>query len=335
MHFALRAGVVAVGLGSLSLSASAVPHSNWYFSMSAVSSLSLDDGEFEVVTPPSGTAGPLNFPQLATTGIGTTPGSTQRFDASYDEDDNAIHFAIGRNFRQRYRLELFAYSESVSDIEDFGGADASGELRIETYGMNAWYDFFSGKAIQPYIGFGVAQSRVSLGDIHDDATNYQVGAGITWTPMPILTLDLGYRQFETEEVELEFSNGQLNSEFDGNAILLSARFNFFASYPNRNYDNLPASRPADAGDGCGPGSCSDIDQDGLTDEKDQCPNTPPGTPINIEGCADHDGDGVADKNDLCPNTPKGSPVMANGCAAKQSSILPNQPSASWIAQPKP
>ncbi len=231
MKLAIPAGVLIFCASDF---AASTPHSNWYLSVSAASSLSLDNGTLEVETPNSGTAGLLNFPQLNTTAIGTTPGSTQRLDVNYDEDDNAMHFAIGRNFRQRYRLELFAYNESVSEIKNFGGADASGELRIETYGINAWYDFFAGKSVQPYFGLGVAQSRVSLGDIHDDAINYQVGAGITWSPTPVLTLDLGYRRFETKEVELEFPNGQLNSEFDGNAILLSARFNFSATRPIHN-----------------------------------------------------------------------------------------------------
>lgn len=59
----------------------------------------------------------------------------------------------------------------------------------------------------------------------------------------------------------------------------------------------------------------DSDGDGVPDSRDQCPDTPPGTPVNDVGCPlDSDGDGVPDEIDECPNTPPGSAVLANGCA---------------------
>lgn len=58
----------------------------------------------------------------------------------------------------------------------------------------------------------------------------------------------------------------------------------------------------------------DSDGDGVTDDLDQCPNTPAGTPVNAKGCPlDDDGDGVANDSDRCPNTPAGAPVDASGC----------------------
>ena len=59
----------------------------------------------------------------------------------------------------------------------------------------------------------------------------------------------------------------------------------------------------------------DSDGDGVTDDKDQCPNTPKGAPVNSVGCPlDSDGDGVYDYLDQCPDTPKGVSVDARGCA---------------------
>ncbi len=58
----------------------------------------------------------------------------------------------------------------------------------------------------------------------------------------------------------------------------------------------------------------DSDGDGVTDDKDKCPNTPKGRKVNAEGCElDSDGDGVVDGLDKCPNTPKGRKVNAEGC----------------------
>ena len=59
----------------------------------------------------------------------------------------------------------------------------------------------------------------------------------------------------------------------------------------------------------------DTDGDGVPDDRDQCPDTPPDCEVDENGCAkDSDGDGVKDCVDKCPNTPKDCPVDATGCA---------------------
>lgn len=65
---------------------------------------------------------------------------------------------------------------------------------------------------------------------------------------------------------------------------------------------VPAAKPADS------------DGDGVTDDKDRCPNTPKGAKVNADGCElDGDGDGVVDRLDQCPTTPPGRKVNAVGC----------------------
>jgi len=89
------------------------------------------------------------------------------------------------------------------------------------------------------------------------------------------------------------------------------------------------------------GKTKDTDMDGVSDNKDKCPDTPAGVAVDangcpldtdgdgiadylddcptvaglvsLKGCPDADGDGVADKNDKCPDTPKGWKVDVNGC----------------------
>ncbi len=58
----------------------------------------------------------------------------------------------------------------------------------------------------------------------------------------------------------------------------------------------------------------DLDQDGVKDQLDHCPNSLFGAAVNTLGCElDSDGDGVYDRNDKCPNTPKGAKVNEHGC----------------------
>lgn len=68
---------------------------------------------------------------------------------------------------------------------------------------------------------------------------------------------------------------------------------------------------------CGPPPLKDTDGDGVTDDKDQCPNTPKGARVDKDGCRmDSDGDGVYDETDQCPDTPKGAKVDRVGCTIK-------------------
>ncbi|MCF6361959.1 MAG: thrombospondin type 3 repeat-containing protein [Gammaproteobacteria bacterium] len=68
----------------------------------------------------------------------------------------------------------------------------------------------------------------------------------------------------------------------------------------------------------GPG---DSDGDGLTDDVDLCPDTPPQAPVDVNGCAesqkDDDNDGVNNALDQCPNTEPGLVIDSQGCAAQQ------------------
>lgn len=63
------------------------------------------------------------------------------------------------------------------------------------------------------------------------------------------------------------------------------------------------------------GDVADADQDGVADDKDQCPDTVAGSVVNEMGCvSDSDKDGVADSKDKCPATASGIAVDAMGCA---------------------
>ena len=83
--------------------------------------------------------------------------------------------------------------------------------------------------------------------------------------------------------------------------------------------NTPVGSAVDAV-GCAE-SEKDDDNDGVSNDADQCPNTPVGSAVDALGCAesekDDDSDGVSNDADQCPNTPVGATVDANGCAESQ------------------
>ena len=67
--------------------------------------------------------------------------------------------------------------------------------------------------------------------------------------------------------------------------------------------------------GCG-GSQMDSDGDGVTDNIDQCPDSPLSSSVDLDGCApsekDSDGDSVNDEIDVCDTTPPGSRSIWSG-----------------------
>ena len=66
----------------------------------------------------------------------------------------------------------------------------------------------------------------------------------------------------------------------------------------------------------------DSDKDGITDDLDQCPNTPLGVRVDNKGCPlDSDGDGVPDYLDKCPNTLRGVKVDNNGCPIVKKKLI--------------
>lgn len=77
-------------------------------------------------------------------------------------------------------------------------------------------------------------------------------------------------------------------------------------------DHCPNSAPDQAVDARG---CeADTDKDGVYDRLDQCPETPRTISVNFLGCeGDEDLDRVLDSKDRCPGTPLGTKVNTYGC----------------------
>ncbi|MBW2996141.1 carboxypeptidase regulatory-like domain-containing protein, partial [Candidatus Woesearchaeota archaeon] len=72
-------------------------------------------------------------------------------------------------------------------------------------------------------------------------------------------------------------------------------------------------------------SLDDEDGDGVSDNKDTCPDTPYGTKVDLAGCpvsGDDDNDRIPDIYDICPGTPieEVDLVDADGCAPSQRDI---------------
>jgi len=149
---------------------------------------------------------------------------------------------------------------------------------------------------QPYVGAGMAYW---IGNTKGDG--YDVG-GEPFTHFideVAFTVTAGFKNDITRKVSLFLEvndNFATTEELDGAAIdrkndqFIGARIGLFIKLG-------------------GPG---DQDKDGVTDDKDKCPDTPRGVEVDEDGCPkDRDKDGIPDYQDDCPDDP-GLPQF-NGC----------------------
>ncbi len=211
--------------------------------------------------------------------------------------DNSVFgsLGLGYNLTKQAALEaVFGYTNA--DAEDSSTTDT----RVKTYRLDALYHFMPDNKLVPYlaIGFGgITLNPKGSGDRDHFLANY--GGGIKYFINESMALRADIRHL------LDFPN-------PNNNLLYSAGVIFQFGAPAR--AAKPVVVPPPPAKPVAPPSPLDSDGDGVIDNKDQCPNTPRGAPVNVVGCPlDSDGDGVADYQDRCPNTPIGAAVDNQGC----------------------
>lgn len=162
---------------------------------------------------------------------------------------------------------------------DFSAASAN--LRINFIG--------SDHLISPYVFGGVGvilfDNQLNFHKEKIDSALPTAGGGINIRLSPVVTLNL--------QETFMFTN---NDSRDGVVA------------GGKNDDYLLHSAGLTFNLGCG----KDSDNDGVSDTKDECPDTPANVAVDKNGCPlDRDKDGVADYLDNCPDVP--GTALLNGC----------------------
>ena len=171
--------------------------------------------------------------------------------------------------------------------------------------------------VRPYVFAGVGamlfDKNLNFKEENIDYMLPNVGGGLNFRLSPVVTLNL--------QETFSYSN---KDRRDG---VVSGKKDAFLSHMAGLTFNL--------------GEVKDADNDGVSDRKDNCPDTPAGVVVDengcpldrdkdgvadyldtcpdtagsaaMKGCPDADNDGVADMNDKCPDTKMGTKVDATGC----------------------
>ncbi|MCX2783798.1 outer membrane beta-barrel protein [Microbulbifer thermotolerans] len=204
------------------------------------------------------------------------------------ELENTTGGGVGYGFMitDRWAMEgvVDYFSVSVKDIDE--------KVDVYNYHLDLFYQFggqFCGNFCwQPYVAFGAGEIRVDFDDSadntydwHDRQTMVNLGLGVKYRLGPRWQARADARAFQGVE----------EGGLDG-FVSLAIGYQW-SEYPL---------------------GWRDTDADGVFDEMDQCPQTPPGTPVGGDGCpVDSDRDGVPNYLDQCPTTPFGTAVDESGC----------------------
>lgn len=216
------------------------------------------------------------------------------FDDKRDlENESFVGLGLGYQFDSPWAVEL-NYLKGEAEIQD--APPGTADVDFDQYRLDALYHFGDQDGVQPYLAGGIGDMNFETDGAPDaDETFLNFGGGLKGYLTKGLSLRVDARTFvglDDETKDFAVTLG-LNYLLGQRAATTPAAI------------AAPAAAPAPEGD---------ADGDGVLDNRDRCPNTPAGTPVDANGCTlDSDGDGVADNIDQCPDTSAGAKVDAKGC----------------------
>lgn len=239
------------------------------------------------------------------------------------DDDIFGSIGLGYRFDSPWGIELvYDYAEIDTDPK------STVDITHQGVRLDGLYHFDNDSNVTPYLAFGGGYVENKLegpsGSTTPDETNLNAGGGVKIGLSDLLSLraDLrAFREFDERHIDMAASLG-LQFLFGGSDSDKAAAAAAAAAAARQ------AARPADS------------DNDGVPDDRDQCPITPKGVQVGANGCAlDDDGDKVPNHRDKCPGSEAGSLVDATGCyvmleVAKKIKLEVNFANDSAVVKPE-
>jgi OOP family OmpA-OmpF porin len=216
-------------------------------------------------------------------------------DARRASDDFTWSLAIGRTFGENWTLEL---SGQRGEFDGVGGDN----LVLTSVGLNALRVFYRDSRIAPYLLLGAGWQEENTRFESTEHDPYaDTGVGLLVRLGDVQTSPLSLRG------EIKARHTFIGDDDRLVDYLMGVGLHFAFGGQPAEAESMPI--PADSGP-------FDSDGDGIRDNADRCPNTPPGARIDDTGCErDSDGDGILDSRDKCPGSRQGLVIDAAGCEA--------------------
>lgn len=203
-------------------------------------------------------------------------------DNDRDADDGITYgFAIGKHFSDAISLEL-ALDRGSFDLD----GTTSDDLDLTSLTLNALHIFARDRVVSPYvlIGAGAAHNDVENADSH---THFMTQAGLGLMIQAGEKNDGALKFSLRPEVKARWTMPRDNDPQDkylDYVAMLGFQFAFGEPRPAPAPAPAPEPEPAPAPAPAPPPPPADSDGDGVTDDRDQCANTPRGVAVDTVGC---------------------------------------------------
>jgi len=178
--------------------------------------------------------GPYISGQLGVSSLTDSDVSIDGYDLGTIEYDPvfASSFAAGFNFGM-FRIEGewgyqgnnvdYKYDHYYDDYDDdYYDDDDESDMTVYSFMGNFYLDFVNPSPVTPFITGGIGIANVELFDADDTVLAYQVGAGLAFAINPHMSIDVKYRYFVTEDLDLE----GYDVEFASHNVYCGFRFTF-------------------------------------------------------------------------------------------------------------
>lgn len=219
-------------------------------------------------------------------------GDEDRLDAG---DEPGFTINLGKNLTNWLALEAFVYHFEDVDLDK--GGDPHSNVDETGYGLSALFfparDIFPVYALAGY-SFGIHDfdlvTRIGFNSLDDQhSQSLDLGAGVL---IPLTNLGFSGRlewlnhygfalraEYRYRQTDVDSPRGVRNLDFDDHIISVGLQIPLGASGWHQ---AAPPAAPAPVPVAAAP---VDSDGDGVPDNRDACPGTPPGTQVDERGCA--------------------------------------------------
>ncbi len=133
------------------------------------------------------------------------------------------------------RLE-FEYDHSENNVDSLSSVAglASGDVKVDAYMGNVFYDFSSDTGFKPYVGLGAGYAKVNMESTSlgvngsDTVFAYQALAGVYYEPelLPYTQWGVGYRFFDTIDPTIGAAASATSFDYQSHRVEAGARFRF-------------------------------------------------------------------------------------------------------------
>jgi OOP family OmpA-OmpF porin len=238
-------------------------------------------------------------------------------DGRLADDAGGATLAIGRTLSTNWDGQISFFGSQHDRANDE-------ELELQGFALSVNRVFYREGRVNPFLSFGLGRVK-AIAKPGDDTATLSALYGVG------LLIDVGGPHADGSVFQLRGDIGGrrgLSSDDDADkpvdyVVGLGFQYSWGGTPPRLDSDGdgvtddadqcpgTPAGTPVDS-NGCP--LPQDDDGDGVTNDIDKCPGTPAGAKVDASGCEiDSDGDGVGDSRDQCPNTPPGAKVNEQGC----------------------